>query len=71
MQLKDILDTRSVLTRATEYLVTNRNCSPQEAQEWIQQEARAKKASLNKVAQAILTDDTVHYRYDVSVGRSL
>jgi len=44
-QLRDSMDTRSMLTPATEYLVTNRNRLPQEAQEWIQQEA-----SLDKVA---------------------
>ena len=50
MRLRDALDIRSTLTPATEHQVTNRNRSPQETQEWIQQEDRIKTASLDKVA---------------------
>lgn len=53
-QTKTIVDTRLALEQATEYLVRQRDCSPHEAQEWIQQEARAKRAWLEDVARAIL-----------------
>jgi len=65
--LKDILNTRSALKRATEYLTTRYHCSPQEALERIQQEARAKRARLEEVARAIVTEKTIGYQYDVPI----
>jgi len=53
-QLANISDIRSVLEQATEYLVVHRHCSAAEAESWIEQEARAKKASLDEVAKAII-----------------
>lgn len=44
-QLRDSMDAHSTLTPATEYQVTNGNRLPQEAQEWIQQEASLDKAA--------------------------
>jgi response regulator NasT len=51
-----VSDTRSALSEATDYLTAYHQCSPQEAQEWILQEARAKKARLETVAREILAE---------------
>lgn len=66
-QLASIPDIRSVLEQATEYLVANRHCSAAEAEAWIQQEARAKKACLGEVAKAIIAEETVGYHYDIPI----
>ena len=58
-------DVRTAIQNATEYLVAHRNCSPEKALEWIQQEAMAKKAALGIVAAAIITGESVPYRYSV------
>jgi response regulator NasT len=65
--LKDILNTRSALKRATTYLTTHYHCSPQEALNRIQQEARAKRARLEEVATAIVTERTIDYRHNVPI----
>ena len=62
-----ILNIQSLLRQGIDCLVARHNCSPQEALEWIQQEARAKKASLDVVAMAILAGEEVHYRHDVPI----
>jgi hypothetical protein len=41
--------------------------SPQEAEEWIQQEARAKRGGLREVAEAIVARRTVGYHYNAPV----
>ncbi len=64
-QLASTPDIRSVLEQATEYLVVHRHCSAEEAEAWIQQEARAKKASLDEVAKAVIAQKAVGYHYDV------
>ena len=61
------LDTHSALQHATDYLIARRGCSPQEAQEWIQQEARAKKARLDSVARAIVAEQVIDYCHDVPI----
>jgi AmiR/NasT family two-component response regulator len=63
--LKTVMDVRSRLKQAIDYLVRHRNISPREAHEWVQQEARAKKAGLDEVAQAVLVDRPVPFHYDV------
>jgi AmiR/NasT family two-component response regulator len=61
----NILGTRLDLEQAEAYLAANRHCSVAEAERWIQQEARAKKASLDQVAKAIIAGETVGYHYDM------
>ena len=67
MQAETVVDARAALGNATRYLVERHRWSEQEAQEWIQQEARAKKASLRQVARAIIDQKLVRYRYSVPV----
>ena len=67
MQAETMVDARAALGNATRYLVASHRWSEQEAQEWIQQEARAKKASLRQVARAIIDQKLVRYRYSVPV----
>jgi AmiR/NasT family two-component response regulator len=64
-KLANILDTRFTLEQAKAYLTANRHCSVAEAESWIEQEARAKKASLDEVAKAIIAEETVGYHYDI------
>ena len=66
-RLRTISNTHSALQQATDYLIARHNCSPQEAQEWIQQEARAKKVRLHTVARAILAEETINYCHDVPI----
>jgi response regulator NasT len=66
-RLRTISDTHSALQHATDCLISRHNCSSQEARELILQEARARKASLDRVARAILLGETVPYCYDVPV----
>jgi hypothetical protein len=66
-QSKDTLSTRLVLGRAIRHLVAREGCSRRKARRRIHQQARALKASLRDVAEAILTDETAEYRYDVPV----
>jgi AmiR/NasT family two-component response regulator len=65
--LRDILSTRSALKRAAEYVALCEHCPTQEAQQRIQNEARAKRASLLEVADAVLRQSTVGYRYSVPI----
>jgi AmiR/NasT family two-component response regulator len=67
VRLKAVLNIRSTIQRATEHLATHYRFSPREAHEWVQQEARAKKANLDQVAQAVLNGNSVPYRYDVPI----
>jgi response regulator NasT len=65
--LHDILNTRSVLKRATDYVATHCHCSSQEALNRIEQEARAKRAPLQEVATAILVEQATDYRYAIPI----
>jgi AmiR/NasT family two-component response regulator len=64
---REVLDVRAALERATQHLAAHCQCTPREAREWIQQEARAKKVCLDRVASAILLGETVPYSYDVPI----
>ena len=66
-RVKHIVDTRIAIKRATSYLVEHQHCTPQEALEQIQQEARAKRVKLDEVANAIVLERPVAYRYDVPI----
>ncbi|MBN1936673.1 MAG: hypothetical protein JW934_18575 [Anaerolineae bacterium] len=59
--------TRSTIQYAINYLTTRDRTSPQKALERIMQEARAKKASLSQVAEAIVNDQEISYRYSAPV----
>jgi AmiR/NasT family two-component response regulator len=61
------LDVRSALSQALRGLAENHGLLPQEAWEWILQEAMAKRAGLVEVAQAIVSGETVAYRYNAPV----
>jgi AmiR/NasT family two-component response regulator len=58
------LETRLDIEQARAYLAASRHCSWSEAQARIEQEARAKRASLDEVARAILADEQIAYRHD-------
>ncbi len=62
MKANSILDVRSAFRQAMRHLVANHDLSPQEAQEWILQEAMAKKASLEEATKAIIARETIEYR---------
>lgn len=62
-----IESTRSTILSAVAYLATHRSISPQIALEWIMQEARAKRATLSQVAEAIINEQEVPYRYSAPV----
>ena len=64
---REVLDVRAALEQAAEHLAAHLKCTPREAREWIRQEARAKKACLDRVARAILLGETVPYSYDVPI----
>jgi AmiR/NasT family two-component response regulator len=63
----EILDTCIALKRAAAHIASRFGYGPSEAWQWIEQEARARRASLPEVASAILQDATVPYRYNVPV----
>lgn len=63
----EILDTCIVLKRATAHLTGRFGFTAADAWQWIEQEARARRASLPEVANAILEGVTVPYRYNVPV----
>jgi response regulator NasT len=65
-----ISDMRSVFQQATDRLVARHHSSPQEAQDWIRQEAWAKKVALDTVARAILAEELAPSCRDLPV-RSL
>lgn len=58
-------ETRVMIKSAVNYLVVRWQFSPEKAQEWIWQEARAKKVSLDQVAEAVMNGQEVRYRYSV------
>jgi AmiR/NasT family two-component response regulator len=64
-QRRDIIGVKSMLKTAIQYLAAARHLSPHQAQEWVHQEARAKKACLYEVAEAVLDGSTVRYHHDV------
>jgi response regulator NasT len=66
-RIKQILDTRRTIQEATTYLIENRDCTPEEALDRIQQEARAKRVKLDEVARAIILDQPISYRYAVPI----
>jgi hypothetical protein len=66
-QSKDTQSTRSILRRAIRYLAARAGCSRRKARRRIHQQARALKANLRDVAEAILADETAEYHYDVPV----
>jgi hypothetical protein len=57
----NVSDVRSAFRQAVHHLEAKRGFSPQEAREWILQEARAKKASLEAVAKAVIAGSEVEY----------
>ena len=63
----DVVATRVSLARAVEYLVAHQDCSAEEAQARIWQEARAKRVSLDKIVKAIVAGETVNYHYNVPI----
>jgi two-component system, response regulator PdtaR len=63
----EILDTCIVLKRATAHLANRFGFAPADAWKWIEQEARARRASLPDVAIAVLEGTAVPYRYNVPV----
>ena len=65
--MTEILDIRMTLSEATIYLITRDRCSSQEAWEWIQQEARAKRAKLYEVALAVVQERPIQYQYSVPI----
>ena len=66
-RMAEIIDNRTALSQATLHLIARERCSSQEALDWIQQEARAKRSKLHKVAQAVLQGQPVQYQYDVPI----
>jgi hypothetical protein len=58
---------RAIITTAIIQLGTQHKLPPKKAREWILQEAMAKKANLDEVAEAILNDKTVAYRYSAPI----
>ena len=66
-QSRDTESTRSVLRRAIRRLAAREGCSRRKARRRIYQKARALKASLRDVAEAILADETAECHYDVPV----
>jgi AmiR/NasT family two-component response regulator len=65
--LVDAKEISSLLKQAAGQIAAQHNCTLQEADEWMQQEARAKKASLSEVSAAVLAGRTVDYHYDAPV----
>jgi AmiR/NasT family two-component response regulator len=54
-----------VLKRATAHLTDRFGLTPADAWQWIEQEARARRASLPDVASAVLAGETIPYQYNV------
>jgi response regulator NasT len=63
--VNEVLDTCILLKRATAHLADRFGWTAADARQWIEQEARARRASLPDVASAILEGSTVSYRYNV------
>jgi len=66
-ELGAILQARAALNQAVQRLARSRAWSSDQALDWIQQEARAKKAGLVEVAEAVLRGKSVNYHYDVPI----
>jgi len=66
-QTQQIEYIRSAIQSAVAYLAMRKSLSSPEALEWIMQEARAKRATLSQVAEAIVNDQEVSYRYSAPV----
>jgi AmiR/NasT family two-component response regulator len=66
-QVTEVLDILTAIKRATARLVSELHCTPQEAWDWLQQEARAKRAQMHQVARAILKGENPSYYYDVPI----
>jgi AmiR/NasT family two-component response regulator len=62
-----VVHTRLLLKQAARYLTATYAFSLREAEEWIQQEARAKRGGLREVAEAIVAQRTVGYHYNAPV----
>ena len=58
---KSTLYKRAKINNALNLLSTQHMLSPKKAREWMLQEAMAKKANLDEVAEAILSNKTVTY----------
>jgi AmiR/NasT family two-component response regulator len=56
---KEVEDTRRYLRQAMDRLISSTQLSRREAHAWIEHVARANKASLRQVAEAIVTQRTV------------
>jgi hypothetical protein len=65
--LVDVKEIPDLLKQAADCVAAKYNCSLQGAGERIQQEARAKRASLGEVAAALLAGRTVEYHHDAPV----
>jgi AmiR/NasT family two-component response regulator len=61
------VDKRSIITNAVNYLIIRHKVSPKRARQWILQEAMAKRANLDEVAEAVLCNETVNYRYSAPI----
>jgi response regulator NasT len=66
-RIKHIINTRLVIKQATAYLIEHQNCTPREALERIQQEARAKRVALDRVAKAIVRETPIPYQHDAPI----
>jgi AmiR/NasT family two-component response regulator len=66
-RMAEIIDIRMALRQAMLHLIARERFSSQEALDWIQQEARAKRSKLHEVAQAVLQNQPVQYQYDVPI----
>jgi AmiR/NasT family two-component response regulator len=66
-RIRHIIDTRLAIKQATTYLIEHQNCTPHEALERIQQEARAKRVALDKVAKAIVCETPIFYQHDAPI----
>ena len=58
---------RAIITTAINHLSARHKLSTQKARDWIMQEAMAKKANLDEVAEAILNNQAVTYRYSAPI----
>ena len=63
----DAKEVSGLLKQAACQVAARYNCTLQEADKWIQQEARAKRVNLIEVAAAVLAGRSVDYHYDIPV----
>ena len=66
-QSKSVSYKRAVINTAVAHLSTQRKLSPKKAHEWILQEVMAKRVNLTEVAEAILSDKAIAYRYSAPI----